>query len=98
MPESVLVLANPAAGSGRGARLGARAIAELEAEPRGVYCGAVGVVRPDGSATFNVAIRTIEIHGTSAVMGTGSGIVWDSDPVSEYEEMLLKTRFLTSER
>ena len=29
------------------------------------------------------------------VMGLGSGIVWDSDPRNEYEEVLLKSRFLT---
>jgi len=28
-------------------------------------------------------------------MGLGSGIVWDSDPRSEYEEVLLKSKFLT---
>jgi para-aminobenzoate synthetase/4-amino-4-deoxychorismate lyase len=28
-------------------------------------------------------------------MGVGSGIVWDSDPQSEYQECNLKTRFLT---
>ena len=37
----------------------AKAIASLEETPRGVYCGAVGVVRPGGDDfTFNVAIRT----------------------------------------
>ena len=36
-------------------------IRQLEAGPRGVYCGAVGVVRPGGAATFNVAIRTVTV-------------------------------------
>jgi para-aminobenzoate synthetase/4-amino-4-deoxychorismate lyase len=35
-----------------------RLIAELEGRPRGIYCGAVGVIRPGGTATFNVPIRT----------------------------------------
>ena len=33
-------------------------IRELETLPREIYCGAVGIVRPGGDATFNVAIRT----------------------------------------
>ena len=45
-----------------------RAIRQLEAGARGIYCGAVGVVRPDPhkgagamAATFNVPIRTVEL-------------------------------------
>jgi para-aminobenzoate synthetase/4-amino-4-deoxychorismate lyase len=41
-----------------------RAIRSLEAAPRGVYCGAIGVVRPGGAATFNVPIRTVTLRGT----------------------------------
>ncbi len=37
-------------------------IAALEQAPRGVYCGAVGVVRPGGAATFNVPIRTVTLQ------------------------------------
>jgi para-aminobenzoate synthetase/4-amino-4-deoxychorismate lyase len=46
---------------------------------------------------MNVAIRTISINKNTreGVMGLGSGIVWDSDPKNEYEEVLLKSRFLT---
>ena len=42
-------------------------------------------------------IRTISINKNNGegVMGLGSGIVWDSDPKSEYEEVLLKSKFLT---
>ena len=36
-------------------------ITELEDRPRGVYCGAVGVVFPGGAAAFNVAIRTLVV-------------------------------------
>jgi para-aminobenzoate synthetase/4-amino-4-deoxychorismate lyase len=35
------------------------AIRELEPAPRGVYCGAIGVVMPGGEACFNVGIRTV---------------------------------------
>ncbi|HSR73119.1 MAG TPA: aminotransferase class IV, partial [Kiloniellales bacterium] len=71
-------------------------IRELEAEPRGVYTGAVGHVSPDGDLRFNVAIRTLAVRRDGAAeLGIGSGIVHDSDPAAEYEECLLKSRFLT---
>jgi para-aminobenzoate synthetase / 4-amino-4-deoxychorismate lyase len=74
-------------------------IRDLEDSPRGVYCGAVGVVAPPGSpvrARFSVAIRTVvvdRVHGT-ATYGTGGGITWDSDPAAEYAELLAKARVL----
>ncbi|RIX71567.1 chorismate-binding protein, partial [Acidovorax cavernicola] len=50
----------------------------LEPRARGVYCGALGVVRPAGDggmhATFNVPIRTVVLRGAQAVCGIGSGI------------------------
>jgi para-aminobenzoate synthetase/4-amino-4-deoxychorismate lyase len=71
-------------------------IRELEDEPRGVYTGAIGHVAPDGAASFNVAIRTAVLWPDGrGEMGIGSGIVFDSDPVAEYEECLLKGRFLS---
>ncbi len=69
-------------------------IREIEAEPRGVYCGAVGYVARDAMA-FNVGIRTLVLRDGVAEMGVGGGIVWDSDAASEYAECLLKARFLT---
>ena len=70
-------------------------IRELEAEDRGVYTGAIGFISPEGDAVFNVPIRTIVLQGNKGEMGIGSGIVWDSDPVGEWEESLLKGKFLT---
>jgi para-aminobenzoate synthetase/4-amino-4-deoxychorismate lyase len=72
-----------------------RLIRELERSPRGVYTGAVGFMLPEGRMAFNVAIRTIELQGRSGVYGTGSGIVWDSDPRAEFRECMLKTRILS---
>ena len=72
-------------------------IHDLEPEPRGAYCGAIGFMRGD-TAVFNVAIRTITLQGDHGRLGVGSGIVWDSDPAAEYEECLLKARFLTETR
>jgi aminodeoxychorismate synthase component I len=70
-------------------------IRELEPAPRGVYCGAVGVVGPD-SARFNVAIRTVVVdrEAGTAVYGTGGGITWASDPADEYAELLTKAHLL----
>jgi para-aminobenzoate synthetase / 4-amino-4-deoxychorismate lyase len=68
----------------------------LEGGPRGVYTGAIGHVAPDGSARFNVAIRTAVVdrrRGTVS-FGVGSGIVWDSDADAEYDECLLKGSIL----
>lgn len=69
-------------------------IASLEEEPRGIYCGAVGVVKPGGDAVFNVAIRTLQVDAARATLGVGGGIVADSRAGDEYEEALLKARFL----
>jgi para-aminobenzoate synthetase/4-amino-4-deoxychorismate lyase len=70
-------------------------IRDLEREPRGVYCGAVGFV-DTARAAFNVAIRTLAVRDGAAEMGVGGGIVWDSDAAAEYQECLLKARFLTA--
>jgi para-aminobenzoate synthetase/4-amino-4-deoxychorismate lyase len=71
---------------------------ELEASPRGAYCGAVGYFAPDGSARFNVAIRTLTILGGQGELGIGGGVVQDSDAAGEYAECLLKARFFDSAR
>jgi para-aminobenzoate synthetase/4-amino-4-deoxychorismate lyase len=71
------------------------AIRELEEAPRGIYTGAIGFFSPSGGAAFNVAIRTILLDGGRGEMGVGSGVVYDSSPEREFEECLLKARFLT---
>jgi para-aminobenzoate synthetase/4-amino-4-deoxychorismate lyase len=76
-----------------------RLISRLEGSPRGVYCGAVGLVGPGGAATFNVPIRTVVLdtfEGT-AEYGTGGGVTWDSTPGGEYEEALEKARLLAED-
>jgi para-aminobenzoate synthetase/4-amino-4-deoxychorismate lyase len=70
-------------------------IRELEAEPRGVYTGAIGHIVPSGNAQFNVAIRTVVLDAKGGEMGIGSGIVADSKADAEFEECLLKAQFLT---
>lgn len=68
-------------------------IRELEEAPREIYCGTIGWAAPDGSAEFNVAIRTILRDGDKAVLNVGGGVVWDSTADSEYEEALWKARY-----
>jgi para-aminobenzoate synthetase/4-amino-4-deoxychorismate lyase len=68
-------------------------IRELEREPRGIYCGALGLLAPSGDFTLNLPIRTLVNHQGQWDLGIGAGIVWDSDPQAEYEETLLKASF-----
>ena len=75
-------------------RAAMQAICELESGPRGVYCGALGLLRPDGSATFSVGIRTVTLEGQKAVCGIGSGITFDSSAEGEIAEWEVKRRFL----
>lgn len=78
-------------------------IGEVERDARGPYCGALGRIGPakddhGGDAAFNVAIRTlrltpIENAQGSAVLGVGSAIVADSEPMNEWREAVLKGGF-----
>jgi para-aminobenzoate synthetase/4-amino-4-deoxychorismate lyase len=71
-------------------------IRELESEPRGVYTGAVGMLAPGGEARLNVAIRTLVLDADGrGEIGIGSGVVNDSQAEAEYDECILKMRFLT---
>ncbi len=65
----------------------------LEASPRGVYCGSIGHFAPDGSAQFNVAIRTVTIEDGRGELGIGGAVVRDSVRSDEYEECLLKAKY-----
>ena len=71
-----------------------RRIRQMESAPRGLYCGSVGWLAPDGDFSLNVAIRTIRARrlpsGFEYEFGAGGAIVADSDPEAEYEECLLK--------
>lgn len=70
-------------------------IHNLEPHPRGLYCGALGWVAPNGDFRFSVPIRTLELDTRGqGRMGIGSGIVFDSTPSLEWQECLLKARFL----
>lgn len=72
----------------------------LEASPRGPYCGAIGRLAPDGTAAFNVAIRTLTLRtgATLVRLGLGSGIVADSEAGAEWRECLAKGLFVETQR
>lgn len=69
-------------------------IAGLEKQPRGVYAGAVGYFGFDGNLDTCIAIRTLVMHGHWVALQSGAGIVADSLPEREYEEILNKARAL----
>ena len=69
-------------------------IREVEPFPRGVYCGALGWMAPDGAACFSVTIRTLSVWpGGRVTLNAGGGVVQDSTADAEWEEALWKTRF-----
>jgi para-aminobenzoate synthetase / 4-amino-4-deoxychorismate lyase len=75
-------------------------IEEVETGPRGVYCGSIGRIDPNGDAAFNVAIRTFTLcEQTKRVsLGLGSGVVADSDEAAEWDECLAKGDFAKVDR
>ncbi|WP_064091278.1 anthranilate synthase component I [Rossellomorea aquimaris] len=69
-------------------------INELEAAKRGVYSGAVGYIGVNGNLDFALAIRTMVLKDNIAYVQAGAGVVYDSDPLSEYEETMNKAKSL----
>lgn len=71
-------------------------IGELEDEPRGYYTGSIFQLSPVGEFKSSIAIRTLERTGEKISLGVGSGIVYDSDPLSEWNETVNKAYLLES--
>lgn len=69
-------------------------IRDLEKEERKIYTGAIGYITPDKDLFFNIPIRTLLIRNGVGEMGIGGGIVWDSTAQGEWEEGLLKAKFV----
>jgi anthranilate synthase component 1 len=69
-------------------------IDELEPHRRGPYGGAVGYIDFSGNMDTCIALRTLVLKGQTAYLQAGAGIVYDSDPASEYEETMSKARGL----
>ncbi len=73
-------------------------IYEWEPVKRGIYAGAVGYFSQDNQADFAIAIRTMVVKERKAYVQAGAGIVFDSDPASEYAETLQKAKGLLEVR
>ncbi len=69
-------------------------IDELEPVKRNIYAGAVGYLGWWGDMDTAIAIRTAVIQGTALHVQVGAGIVYDSDPATEWEETMSKGRAL----
>jgi len=67
-------------------------IEELEPVKRGIYSGAVGYLSWNGNMDTAIAIRTAVIKDGVLSIQAGAGVVFDSDPQSEWEETLNKAR------
>lgn len=69
-------------------------IDELEPVKRGVYGGAVGYLGWHGNMDTAIAIRTAILQGGQLHVQAGAGVVYDSNPRTEWEETLSKARAL----
>jgi anthranilate synthase component I len=65
-------------------------IAALEGCGRGAYTGSLGYIGRDGSADFNILIRTMSSDASGVSFRAGAGIVADSDPNRELAETRAK--------
>lgn len=65
-------------------------IESLETVRRGPYAGAVGTISFSGDCDLAIAIRSIFLRGDKAFLQAGAGIVADSDPESEDQEVAAK--------
>lgn len=71
-------------------------IDELEPSPRGLYAGTVGYFGTGGSMDQAITIRTLVLQDDGYTYQAGAGIVADSVPTSEYEEVHAKSAVLAA--
>ena len=69
-------------------------IVQLENYNRGIYTGSIGFIDDIGDMHFNMAIRTMVIKKHIAQYCVGGGIVWDSDPLEEWQEAQQKSKII----
>jgi len=62
-----------------------------EGEARGPYGGGVGQFGFNGDCTFALTLRSLFVHGEKAYSQTCGGIVYDSEPEKEYQEIVNKS-------
>jgi len=65
-------------------------IHELEPVARGPYCGSVFWAGADGQMDSSIVIRSLAVAGDTVHAHAGGGIVADSEPERELDEMLTK--------
>ena len=66
-------------------------IDELEPEKRGIYGGGVGYFSAGGDMDMCIALRTAIVKDQNLYIQAGGGVVYDSDPESEYMETVHKS-------
>jgi para-aminobenzoate synthetase component 1 len=64
-----------------------RRLHELEPVPRGPYCGSLFWLAPDGRFDSSILIRSLMVRDRRLRLHAGGGIVADSDPGDEAQEM-----------
>lgn len=70
-------------------------IQQTEAQARGLYCGSLGWLAPNGDFSLNVAIRTLLLKPDgSGLYHVGGGIVHDSVAALEWDECHWKARIV----
>lgn len=69
-------------------------IYQMEPVKRNIYAGAIGYLTKNDFSDFAIAIRTMVIHQGVAHVQAGAGVVYDSDPETEYLETLQKAKAL----
>ena len=71
-------------------------IEQIEPTKRGAYTGSFCYIKADGTINFNILIRTIFVNDKRIGFNVGGGIVADSEPESELEEIRLKAKGIMS--
>jgi anthranilate synthase component I len=69
-------------------------IDELEPVTRGFYAGSVGRWSFAGDFDSCITLRSLHVQAGRAWWQASAGIVADSDPAAEYEEILQKTHIV----
>jgi len=69
-------------------------IEELEPVPRGLYGGTIGYFGANGDMYQAITIRTLVFRGDEYSYQAGAGVVADSDPAREHDEVFAKSAAL----
>ncbi|MDI1237731.1 MAG: chorismate-binding protein [Polaromonas sp.] len=89
--DAIVATAAPVMVTGTPRAEALRAIAELEASPRGWYGGLMVQVASNGDALAGTILRAAAVRGNVAEVRTGGDLMADSSPEREEQESRLKT-------